>query len=920
MHLRSLSIVTALVTVATFATFDDAWADARTKARRAFREGMRRIRAKDFEAGIKLLEEANATLPHPNVMFNIAQAYLSVDRPLQAAEWFKRYLDQPEPPPDAAQIEAMVEQLEARAAPVEPPRPPPRDDLPEGEPRELGRRAAEDIERLQSLADAMRPLSEERADEIVGIKRRMQDALRGAPEPPPPPPPPPPPVRPPPPIVATEQPDELRAVEEYQEREVVTAATRNAAEPQDAPAVVWVITQQEIRTRGYESVPEALRAIAGLHVIDDHVFVDVGVRGIHGGLRGMSRIIKVLIDDHPVTFRPTNGTLLGLELIPIRAVDRIELVRGPGSALYGANAFLGVLQIITRRGGDVGGGAVTGRVGFSTSAEGADGTSDPRTSGSFDLVLGTQQGRLSVLAAAQMSIIDRSGLRIPDTSPFRDELTAGRGGLSVDDMSRPLSLFGTVGYDFGARGKFTLMAGWQRVDANAEWLDYGALTHFSRVRLSNVWTRLGYDVQLSDETGLRAFTSYSQARPLEGHQIRPLSAFSLIPDDARHFVESYESQAVLSGLEVRWELPKFNLGVRAGTDLDVDIEELTTTQTVFDQDVGLNEAGSTRLLSTSAVDQRTFTNVGLYLQVLAKPLALLDVIGGLRYDFHSIYASAVNGRLGAVLRATDNLYFKALYGSAYRAPAPDQLYRGPAYIGDSIGCLDYDPCATAGIRPQVAHTGELVAGYAKDGLRAQATAYFSFVDDYIFSLPNYANQSVTTNAGTYTSRGVELEASAKLPKLVGELDVAAHTYLAFQSTATEVDDSLFEPPESVRAEYRGESLSPALTAGGGVDLAYLPAKIGLYLEGRYVGPRRATGSNLALSLGLSNYDGNNLPGYFELDANLSTRDLYLFEGGETVISLRVTDIIGVRHAEGGYRGWDIPTAGRLVFVRLIQEY
>ncbi|MEQ8976947.1 MAG: porin family protein [Deltaproteobacteria bacterium] len=918
MRLRSLSIVAALVTAVSLTAPDLAWADARTKARRAFREGMRRIRAKDFDEGIRLLEEANRTLPHPNVQYNLAQAYLSADRPAGAVKWFKRYLDQSDPPPDAEQVEAQIAQLEARLTPVEPP--PPIDVPPPGELRPLDVDATQDIERLESLADAMEPLSEERADEIRGISQRLQGALRGAPRRPDPPPPPPPPALPPP-SVKIEPADELRPVEEYQEREVVTAATRAAAEPQDAPAVVWVITQQEIRTRGYESVPEALRAIAGLHVIDDHVFVDVGVRGIHGGLRGMSRLIKVLIDGHPVTFRPTNGTLLGLELIPIRAIDRIELIRGPGSALYGANAFLGVLQIITRRGADVGGGAVTGRLGFSTSSEALDGSSAPKTSGSLDLVVGTQQGRLSILAAAQLSALDRSGLRIPDTSPFRDELTALNGGLSENDTSRPLSLFTTVGYDLGRRGTFTLMGGWQRVDAAAEWLDYGALTHFSRVRLSNVWARLGYDVQLSAQTGLRAFTSYSQGRPIEGHQIRPFSAFAFRPDEARHFVESFESQAVLSGLEVRWELPTLSMGVRAGTDLDVDIEELTTTHQVFDEDVGeQNQAGSTIPLSTSAVEQRTFTNVGLYLQLLAKPLERLDVIGGLRYDFHSIYASALNGRLGAVLRATDNLYFKALYGSSYRAPAPDQLYRGSAYIGDARGCFDYDPCAAAGIRPQTAHTGELVAGYAKDGLRAQATAYLSFVDDYIFSFPIYANQSVTANGGTYVSRGVELEASAKLEKVVGDLDVSGHAYFLFQDTATEVEDSLFDPPESIRAEFRDESLFPALTAGGGIDFAYLPLKLGLYVEGRYVGPRRATGSNLVLSLGLSNYDGENLPGYFELDANLSTRDLYVFESGETVLSVRVTDVVGARHAEGGYRGWDIPTVGRRVFFRLIQEY
>ena len=909
--LRLLQLALVLVALVFVAMPNTARADARTQARRAFRDGMALIAAKSYEAGIERLIDANEALPHPNVQFNIAQAYLALGRDAEAARWFRMYVESGEPPADADAIRALIAKLEA---PTEVEAPPP----PAPEPTVVPPLSTqEDLRRLEALADAMRPLAEARADELDAITDRMRGALRSPPPAPPPPPPPPPP-----PVIVAAPPidEELRAVEDYQEREVVTTATRDVADPRDAPAVVWVITQREIRTRGYETVGEALRAVAGLHVIDDHVFVDVGVRGLHSGPRGMSRIIKVLVDGHPVAFRPTSGTLLGPELIPIRAVDRIELVRGPGSALYGANAFLGVLQIITRRGADVGGGAVTGRIGFSTSTERVDGSARPNTSGSLDAIVGTSQGKLSIVAAAQVAYLDRSGLRIPETSPFVEELTLGRGGVSVDDQSRPLSLFGSLAYDLGSRGKLSFTAGWQRLDADAEWLDYGALTHFTRVKLSNAWARLSYDLQISKETGIRAYASYADGQPVDGHQIRPLSAFALSPNEARHLVESYRSRALVSGLEARWNLADHGIGIRAGTDLDVDFEELTTVTAVFDEDVGINQVGDTITIARSAFDERTFTNVGLYLQVLAEPIESLDVVGGLRYDFNSIYASALNGRLGAVFRATDHFYVKALYGSSYRAPAPDQLYRGAGYIGDAIGCFDYEPCAATGLVPQTAHTGEAVVGYSKDRVRAQLTGYVMFVDDLIVSFPTFANNAVTTNAGEYLSRGLELELSAKRDGLIGALDVATHAYVAVQSTETRIPESQFDPAESIRAEFRDDALFPNVTAGGGIDLAYLPAKLGLYIEARYVGPRRASGSNLALSLGLSNYDGDDLPGYVELDLNLSTRDLYVFEENETVLSLRVTDVIGARHAEGGYRGWDIPTPGRIVFVRLTQEY
>ena len=359
-----------------------------------------------------------------------------------------------------------------------------------------------------------------------------------------------------------------------------------------------------------------------------------------------------------------------------------------------------------------------------------------------------------MLAAAQISFLDRSGLRIPDTSPFVDELTMLRDGVSVQDKSQPASLFGSLAYDMGSRGQLTLTSGWQQVDANAEWLDYGALTHFSRVRLSNLYARLGYDVNVTDDAALKAFTSVALASPMDGHKIRPLSGFALRPNEARHLEETYKSQAVLSGVELSWDLPDHGIGVRVGTDLDIDVQQLARVSAVTDEEQVGSQVGDTITVATSRVEERTFTNVGLYLQVAAHPLDFMDVIGGLRYDFYSIYASALNGRVGMVFRANDWLYFKALYGSSFRAPAPDQLYRGQAYTGDALGCLDYEPCAAIGLKPQTAHTGEVVAGVRyQDTLNLQLTGFVSFVDDLIISFPNYANAFVTTNAGEYLSTG-----------------------------------------------------------------------------------------------------------------------------------------------------------------------
>jgi hypothetical protein len=478
-----------------------------------------------------------------------------------------------------------------------------------------------------------------------------------------------------------------------------------------------------------------------------------------------------------------------------------------------------------------------------------------------------------------------------------------------------------MNYDLHRGGNLTLQAGLQSLDAHAEWLDYGALSHFTKIALMNFWVRLNYDVQVTKDTGLRAFTSYQQGGPTGQNKIRPLEAFSLIPNDARHLVEDYGSKAVFSGLEVRWDLRKYKLAMRVGGDVDIDYQTLTQAKAVFDAVEGTNNPGNVIPVAAAQVSDTTFSDVGLYLQVSSSPLSFLDLIGGLRYDNHNLYGASLNGRVGSVARLGDYVFVKALFGSSFRAPAADQLYHGAAYIGDTTGCLDYAPCAKVGLNPQHAYTGELVFGVTPfEQLVGQVTGFVSLVDNLIISFPNNANAFVTTNAGRYLSKGLEFEAILRPISATSGFNLASHAYFSVEDTSSNIPESLFSPAESLRAEYRQASLYPNVTAGGGLDFALLPAKLGLYLEGRFVGPRRASGSNLALSLGSSNYDGDNLPSYFELDANLSTRDLYLFSEGETVLSVRVTDMLGMAHAEGGYRGWDIPSIGRMVFFRVIQEY
>jgi outer membrane receptor for ferrienterochelin and colicins len=140
----------------------------------------------------------------------------------------------------------------------------------------------------------------------------------------------------------------------------IVSATQTEMRIVDAPSVISVLTRTELVERGYQSVAEALQHTVGFYIVDDHIVPNAAVRGISGGLRSESGLLKVMIDSRPVSFRPTGGHWLGPELVPLSAVDRIEILRGPASAVYGADAFLGVVNIITRKGEDIDGADVAG--------------------------------------------------------------------------------------------------------------------------------------------------------------------------------------------------------------------------------------------------------------------------------------------------------------------------------------------------------------------------------------------------------------------------------------------------------------------------------------------------------------------------------------------------------------------------------
>lgn len=289
-----------------------ALADARTEARGHFKKGMDAIAVQKYDDGIAELEKAYAILPHANVLYNVARAYTELGNLDKAIEYYKRYVDSN--PSDKEEVLAVLKTLEAKAnqkapAPVIEPVP----DKPAPD---------------KPVSDKPAPDRPEPVRSELALQPLAQDVFE----------------------------------------ESVVTASKGAQSPLDASSSISVITEQDIRLSGITKIPELLRRLAGVDIMEvTGAQTEVSIRGFNQRLANKT---LVLVDGRSVYADILGATLWQSLSIGTADIQRIEVVRGPGSSLYGADAFNGVINIITKKPGE-GGSGLSGGYGSQSTTNGS---------------------------------------------------------------------------------------------------------------------------------------------------------------------------------------------------------------------------------------------------------------------------------------------------------------------------------------------------------------------------------------------------------------------------------------------------------------------------------------------------------------------------------------------------------------------
>ncbi len=485
----------------------------------------------------------------------------------------------------------------------------------------------------------------------------------------------------------------------------VVGASKYEQRQADAPAAVTVITRQEIRAFGWRTLADALASLPGVHLTYDRQYTYLGTRGF--GVPGDLNVRLLLtIDGNRVNDPLYDGAPLGRELpLDLDLVERIEFIPGPGSAVYGQNAMFGVVNVVTRRGTDVGGTELAARWEPSTRLREGRATWGRRLDNGVDVLLSASGLRdagadrfydygaagVSGVAAGLDGERDRDLQARVTAEGWHVELTHGR--RRKDDptgsfLSDPLvaGQYAADRYDLG-------QIGWgHRVEGRA--LDISARVWAGRYRFASV---LSYGTPLSTP-GLADWRG-AEARVVSG---------------------AVAGHKLMLGIEAQWNV--------------------RTDQAALDLAVPANDV---RIPGSAH-------RVGVYAQDEWQVGDALTATLGLRLDRNDLGEHRASPRVGLIWRADGATTLKALYGRAHRAP---NVYESRYDDGVSL-------VANPGLRSERVDTVELVGDRRVGHELALRASVYEWTMHHLVTLGVDPSSGLSQyrSGGTVRARGVELSA------------------------------------------------------------------------------------------------------------------------------------------------------------------
>jgi len=430
----------------------------------------------------------------------------------------------------------------------------------------------------------------------------------------------------------------------------------------DAPASITIITADEIKRYGYRTLADVLRNVPGFYVTSDRQLSYVGMRGFGPPGDYNSRVL-LLLDGHWVNDNVTGGAVFGTEMpFDIDLIERVEVIRGPNSSVYIANALLAIINVITKRGREARG------------LEVSEDVASYRTYKSRVTYGGQLKNGFDWLFSG--SYYSSHG---PDRLYFKEfDSPATNNGIAMNsDGGRFSGEFGRLSY----RG-LTLEGAYGATMKTDPTGSYGAIFDDpeERARIKPGFVDLSYERHFGGDWGYVGRVYYDNDRVLNTDPFN-YSAYGGAPHVRNEEIAS--GQDLGASFELSKKLPRGQTVV-VGSEYRDNYRQ---AQWDYDEQpfaLYLNSHQRSSLWGVHAQDE---IPLGSNL--------ILDL--GLSYDHYSTFGNTTSPRAGLIYLPRDGTSVKLLYGQSFRAPTAYELYYS-------------DPTeeANPNLGPETAKTTELV--------------------------------------------------------------------------------------------------------------------------------------------------------------------------------------------------------------------
>lgn len=623
----------------------------------------------------------------------------------------------------------------------------------------------------------------------------------------------------------------------FEEQDLVTA-TKRATSLRKAPAIATIITADEIRNMGARNLLDVLKMVPGIGIsINEYGITMIEVRGIRSST---SEKILVMINGHSLNKNFTGSAFYSYaEMLPTENIRQVEVVRGPGSALYGNSAFVATINIITRNAEEINGlelNAGGGSFGsFKGNLLGGKAIGDKLTlSGSLD----------HYQANGHKRIVESDYLSgNPPSFPFP---TAS---LSTAPNTPDLSLKQTDAFLKIGYGDLSFRGGYRTVRKDLFiGLNY-AITDNNYQDIDTYWGELAYGLNLSEalSTNLKLYYDLYEQNP--NVKILP-NGFPGFPNGmiGRPLVKD---RTIGVELQVDWEAFTGNhlIGGFSFEDLQqYDVRQLAN----FNPTNGVpTPSGAVQEVANWNKDT-TRQIWALYLQDEWQLLERVNLTTGLRYDHYSDFGSTVNPRIGLVWSFLENADLKILYGQAFRAPNFQELYNinNPAQLGNSK------------LKPERIETFETGLAWRLNRYFAANLNYFySTIDNQIDIDPTATTTTTITTGTTTTTTTTTTPTYANLRKSKTQGIELGLNGAYGQNLYWKVNYA-FQDPRDANTE-RKLAYVPSHRASGSIN--YAPVKyVNLHTDVLWTGPRpRDNGDNRP-----------EMPAYTTVDLAVTLKNFY----------------------------------------------